>query len=67
MPNGRGDEGASLPATNPRIESVDEFILQAYVQTHGHSLAHSHSSLRPEGLGRGRCGAASQLVGKSTD
>jgi hypothetical protein len=40
MPNGRRDEGAPLPAANPRIESVDQFIVQTYVQTHGHSLAH---------------------------
>jgi hypothetical protein len=41
MPNGRRDEGAPLPAANPRIESVDQFIVQTYVQTDGHSLAHS--------------------------
>jgi len=40
MPNGRRDEGAPLPAANPRIESVYQFIVQAYVQTDGHSLAH---------------------------
>jgi hypothetical protein len=40
MPNGRRDEGAPLPAADPRIESVDQFIVQTYVQTHGHSLAH---------------------------
>jgi hypothetical protein len=40
MPNGRRDEGAPLPAANPRIESVDQFIVQTYVQTDGHSLAH---------------------------
>jgi hypothetical protein len=40
MPNGRRDEGAPLPAANPRIESVDQFIVQTYVQTDGHRLAH---------------------------
>lgn len=40
LPNRCCDEGASLPAANPCIESVDQLILQTYVHTHGHNLAH---------------------------
>ena len=40
LPDGRCDEGAPATAPNPSIESGDQFVLQAYVQAHGHSLAH---------------------------
>ena len=38
--NGCGDELASRASANPGVQLSDELIIQAYVQTHGHRLAH---------------------------
>ncbi len=35
------DECAPLTSTHPTVESLDDLIIQAYVLTHGHTLAHS--------------------------
>jgi len=38
---GLGDEGAATTPSDALIELRDEIVIQAYVQTHGHNLAHS--------------------------
>src|SRR5665213_3111275 len=40
-PNRRGDEHAALTPTHPAVESAHDLIVQTYVQTHGHTLAHA--------------------------
>ena len=40
-PNRRSDERAALTPTHPAVESTHELVVQAYVQTHGHTLAHA--------------------------
>ncbi len=39
--NRRSDERAPLTLTDPAVKSLDDLVIQAYVQTHGHTLAHS--------------------------
>jgi hypothetical protein len=43
-PNRRGDERAALTPTHPAVESSHELVVQTYVQTHGHTLAHKRQS-----------------------
>jgi hypothetical protein len=38
--NRRGDERAALTPTHAAVESTHDLIVQTYVQTHGHTLAH---------------------------
>lgn len=40
-PNRRGDESAALTPPHPTVESTHDLVVQAYVQTHGHTLAHA--------------------------
>jgi hypothetical protein len=40
-PHRRLDERAALPLTDPTVERTHDVVVQAYVQTHGHTLAHS--------------------------
>src|ERR1019366_3301078 len=40
-PNRRRDERAALTPTNPAVESMHDFVVETYVQTHGHKLAHT--------------------------
>jgi len=35
------DERAPLTLTDPAVESTDNLVIQAYVHTHGHTLAHT--------------------------
>jgi len=37
------DEHAALAFTDPGVQSVHDLVVQAYVQTHGHMLAHTLS------------------------
>lgn len=37
---GRGDEGASATTADPAVEVAHEIVIQAYVQTHDHTLTH---------------------------
>jgi hypothetical protein len=36
-----GDERAASPRPHASVELLDELVFQTYVQTHGHSVAHS--------------------------
>ncbi len=38
--NRAADEGAAATASDAAIELSDEILLERYVQTHGHRLAH---------------------------
>ncbi len=38
------DERAPLTLTDPAVESLDDFVIQAYVQTHGHTLSHTQTA-----------------------
>lgn len=40
-PHGGGDERTSPTLANAFIQIVHDLIIETYVQTHGHSLAHS--------------------------
>src|ERR1019366_2112988 len=53
-PNRRRDERAALTPTNPAVESMHEFVVETYVQTHGHKLAHTVIRLTIYSW-RGRC------------
>ena len=37
------DERAPLTLTDSGVESIDDLVIQAYVQTHGHTLAHTQA------------------------
>jgi hypothetical protein len=39
--DGLGDERATLARSDAPVELLDELIVKAYVQTHGHKLAHN--------------------------
>jgi len=45
LPDGGCDEGAAATAPNACIEVRNQFVLEAYVQSHGHSLAHTGDQL----------------------
>jgi hypothetical protein len=41
-PNRGSDEHAALTPAHPAVESTNYLVVQTYVQTHGHSIAHTH-------------------------
>jgi hypothetical protein len=46
----RGNEGASPPPPHPSVELGHEGVIEAYVQTHGHTL--THALAKPACIGR---------------
>jgi hypothetical protein len=43
--HGLGDERAALPPPDAPVEACHDVVVEAYVQSHGHKLAHSGSGV----------------------